>query len=110
MRQQKWSISAFPIIRLWELVGIQIELEFLADLEYVRNISVHILTDCKPAIKTAFGGQLPKCKIETVISINESMSKIGERGNEVKVHLVPGHNDIVRNELPNRQAKRQQWK
>ena len=34
------------------------------------------------------------------------MSKIGERGNEVKVHLVQGHNDIAGNELPNRQAKK----
>ena len=27
-----------------ELVGIQIGLEYLADLEYVRNRSIHILT------------------------------------------------------------------
>ena len=77
-----------------ELVGIQIGLEFLAELEYIQNRSVHILTDCQPAIKTAFGGHLPKCKIETVLSINESMSKICERGNEVNIHWVPGHKDI----------------
>ena len=46
-----------------ELVGIQTGLEFLADLEYVQIRSVHIRTDCQPAIKTAFGGHLPSCKI-----------------------------------------------
>ena len=73
-----------------ELAGIQIGLEFLADLDYVKDGPIHILTDCQPAIRTAFGGQLPKCKIETVLSINESMSRICGRGNKVKVHWVPG--------------------
>ena len=42
-----------------ELVGIQIGLEFPSELDYVQNRSIHILTDCQPAIKTAFGNQLP---------------------------------------------------
>ena len=62
------------------------------------------ISDCQPAIRTAFGGQLPKCKIETVLSINESMSKICGRGNEVKVHWVPEHKDIEGNELADRQG------
>ena len=33
------------------------------------------------------------------------MSKICGRGNEVKVHWVPGHKDIDGNELADRQAK-----
>ena len=88
-----------------ELVGIQIGLEFLADLDYVKDRLIHILSDCQPAIRTAFGGQLPKCTIGTVLSINESMSKICGRGNEVKVHWLPGHKDIEGNELAGRQAK-----
>ena len=43
-----------------ELVGIQIGLEFLSELDYVEKRSIHILTDWQPAIKTAFGNQLPK--------------------------------------------------
>ena len=46
-----------------ELVGIQIGLEFLSELDYVQNRSIYILTDCQPAIKTAFGNQLPKTKL-----------------------------------------------
>ena len=87
-----------------ELVGIQIGLEFLADLDYVKNRPIHILIDCQTPIKTAFGGQLPKCKIETVINNNECMSRICGRGNEVKVHWVSGHKDIEGNELADLQA------
>ena len=82
-----------------ELFEIPIGLEFLADLDYVKNRPIHILIDCQTPIKTAFGGQLPKCKIETVININECMSRICGRGNEVKVHWVSGHKAIEGNEL-----------
>ena len=41
-----------------ELVGIQIGLEFLADLDYVKDRPIHIPKDCQPAIRTAFGIQL----------------------------------------------------
>ena len=88
-----------------ELVWIQTGFEFLADLAYGKDRLIHILTDCQLAIRTAFGGQLPKCKIETLLSINEIMSKICGRRNEVKVHWVPGHKDIEGNELADGQAK-----
>ena len=43
-----------------ELVGIQIGFGFLSELDSIQNRHIHILTDCQPAIKTAFGNQLPK--------------------------------------------------
>ena len=55
-----------------ELVGIQIGLEFLADLDTVRNRTMHILTDCQP-IKTAFGSQVPKNKVEIVLDITNTI-------------------------------------
>ena len=80
-------------------------MEFLADLNYVRSKPIYILTDCQPVIKTAFGGLLPKCNIETVISIIECLSKICGRGNEVKIHWVPRHKHIRGNDLADLQAK-----
>ena len=78
-------------------------MEFLAELEY--KFRTDQFTSSQTVIKTAFGGHLPKCKIETVLSINESMIQICERGNEAKIHWVPGHRDIEGNKLADRQAK-----
>ena len=88
-----------------ELVGIQIGLELLGDMESIKNRTVHVLTDCQPAIKTAFGGQIPWNKIDILLDIKNSISKINEKGNEIKVHWVPGHKDIEGNEIADRQAK-----
>ena len=88
-----------------ELVGIQIGLEFLSELDYVQNRAIHILTDCQPAIKTAFGNQLPKNKIDIVFDIKNSLGKIQERNNKIIVHWVPGHKEIEGNELADKQAK-----
>ena len=41
-----------------ELVGIQIGLEFLAETDTVKHKNIHILKDCQPAIRTAFGNEL----------------------------------------------------
>ena len=38
-----------------ELVGIQIRLEFLSELDSIQNRHFRIITDCQLAIKTAFG-------------------------------------------------------
>ena len=88
-------------------MGIQIGLEFLSELDYVQNRSIHILTDCQPAIKTAFGNQLPKNKIDIVFDIKNSLGKIQERNNKIIiiVHWVPGHKEIEGNELADKQAK-----
>ena len=74
-------------------------------MESIKNRTVHVLTDCRPAIKTAFGGQIPRNKIEILLDIKNSISKINENGNEIKVHWVPGHKEIERNEIADRQAK-----
>ena len=88
-----------------ELVGIQIGLEFILELENIQNRPIHILTDCRPAIKTAFGNHLPKNKIEIVFDIKNSLGKIWERNNKINVHWVPGHKEIEGNELADKQAK-----
>ena len=59
-----------------ELVGIQIGLEFLSELYSIQKRHIHILTDCQPAIKTAFGNQLPKNKIENIFDIKSNLGKI----------------------------------
>ena len=77
-----------------ELVGIQIGLELLGDMESIKNRTVHVLTDCQPAIKTAFGRQIPRHKIEILLDIKNSISKINEKGKEIEG-----------NEIADRQAK-----
>ena len=79
--------------------------EILEHLPYVQNRSIHILTDCQPAIKTAFGNQLPKNKIDIVFDIKNSLGKIQERNNKIIVHWVPEHKEIEGNELADKQAK-----
>ena len=89
-----------------ELVGIQIGLEFLSELDSIQNRHIHILTDCQPAIKTAFRNQLPKNKIDIFFDIKSSFGKIHERKNKIEVHWVPGHKEIEGNELADEQAKK----
>ena len=69
-----------------ELVGIQIGLEFLAETDTVKHKKIHILTDCQSAIRTAFGNELPRNKIEIILDIKNNLSKIRERQNKIKVH------------------------
>ena len=78
-------------------MGIQIGLEFLSELDYIQNRSIHILSDCQLAIKTSNGNQLPKNKIDIVFDIKDSLGKIQERNNKIIVHWVLGHNEIERN-------------
>lgn len=40
-----------------------------------------------------------------MLDIKESMNKIHQKGNGIKVHWVPGHKDIEGNELADKQAK-----
>ena len=86
------------------LVGIPIGLAFLSELDSIQNRHIHIITDCQPAIKTAFGNQLPKNKIDIVFDIKSSLGKI-TKGNKIDVHWVPGHKEIKGNELADEQAK-----
>ena len=71
----------------------------------MKHKNIHILTDCQPAIRTAFGNELPRNKIEIILDIKNNLSKIRERQNEIKVHWVPGHKEIEGNELADQQAK-----
>ena len=50
---------------------------------------------------SAFQNQIQTNKIDMVTSIN---TQIGEKGNKIHVHWVPGHKDILGNELADQQA------
>ena len=72
-----------------ELVGIQISLEFIAEVSQVEDRDIHIFTDCQGAIISAFHNQIPKNKIGIITSIKESIQQISEKGNRIHVHWVP---------------------
>ena len=66
----------------------------------MENRDIHIFTDCQGAIVSAN-------KIELVISIKQYIQQLSNKGNKLHVHIhwVPGHNDILGNELADQQAK-----
>ena len=43
-----------------ELVGIQIVLDFLVEIDTVKHKNIHFLTDWQSTIRTAFGNELPR--------------------------------------------------
>ena len=91
-----------------ELVGIQIALKFMVDLEGSAQLShknIHFFTDCQAAIIAAFNNTIPNGKVDIILKIKESINYLSVRGNSIHVHLVPGHKDILGNELADKQAK-----
>ena len=101
----KKGVSPYSNNFTGELVGIQISLEFIAGVSEVENRNIHVFTDCQGAIVSAFQNQIPTNKIEIVTSIKQHITQIGEKGNKIHVHWVPGHKDILGNELEDQQAK-----
>ena len=82
-----------------ELVGIQISLQILAEIDKLRGRNIRFFTDCQAAILTAFHNQLPMTKIEITMDIKQLISEIMEKDNMIHVHWVPAHKDIMENEL-----------
>ena len=68
-----------------ELVGIQIALEFLSELDHSDLVdrSIHLFTDCQPAIITAFDKKPPTSKIEIVTKIKECCNILYSKGNSM---------------------------
>ena len=64
----KKSVSPMSNNYTGELVGIQIALEFLSEVDHSDLVdrSIHLFTDCQPAIITAFDKKPPTSKIEIV--------------------------------------------
>ena len=89
-----------------ELVGIQIALEFLSEIDHSDLVdrSIHLFTDCQPAIITVFDKKPPTSKIEIVTKIKECCN-LYFKGNSINIHWVPGYPDIRGNELADKQAK-----
>ena len=77
----KKGVSPYSNNFTGELVGIQISLEFIADVSEVENRNIHVFTDCQGAIVSAFQNQIPTNKIEIVTSIKQHITQIGEKGN-----------------------------
>ena len=103
----KKSVSPMSNNYTGELVGIQIALEFLSEIDHSDLVdrSIHLFTDCQPAIITAFDKKTPTSKIEIVTKIKECCSHLYFKGNSINVHWVPGHQEIRGNELADKQAK-----
>ena len=101
----KKGVSQYNNNYTGELVGVQISLEFPADVSEVVNKNIHVFTDCQAAIVSAFQNQIPTNKIEIVTSLKQHITQIGEKRNKRHVHWVPAHKDIFGNELADQQAK-----
>ena len=92
----KKEVSPYSNNFTGELVGIQINFEFLADVSEVVNRNIHVFIDCQGAIVLAFQNQILTIKIEIVTSIKQHITQIGEKENRIHVHWVPGHKDILK--------------
>ena len=89
-----------------ELVGIQIALEFLSEIDHsdLVNSSIYLFTDCQLAFITVFDKKPPMSKIEIVTKIKECCNALYSKRNAF-VRRVPGHWGIRGNELAHKLAK-----
>ena len=90
-----------------ELVGIQIALEFISQIDHsdLVDSSIYLFTDCQPAFITAFDKKPPMSKIEIMTKIKECSNALYSKRHAMNVHWVPGHQGIRANELADKQAK-----
>ena len=89
-----------------ELTAIELALLFLKETDVIINRTIHMFTDCQPAIITAFITELPRSKIDTVISIRNAVDELKTKGSKLEVHWVPGHRNIKGNDLADSEAKK----
>ena len=75
------------------------------EMDKKEAVSIHLFTDCQPAIITAFDKKPPTSKSKIVTKIKECCNILYSKGNSMNVHWVPGHQDIRGNELAVKQAK-----
>ena len=69
-------------------MGIQISLEFIANVSQVEHRDIHVFTDCQGDIVSAFQSQIPTNKIEIITAIKQHINWITEKGNKIHVHWV----------------------
>ena len=103
----KKSFSSCSNNFVGELVGLQLGLNFLSnlDLEDRAQANVHFLTDCQPAITSVFMTSIPENNVELVLEIKEILWEVEKKKVNLLVHWCPGHMDIGGNELADRYAK-----
>ena len=84
----KKSVSPMSNNYTGELVGIQIALEFLSEIDHSDLVgrSIHLFTDCQPAIISAFDKKPPTSKIEIVTKMKECCNYLCCKGNSINVH------------------------
>ena len=66
--------------------------------EQLKETRIHVFTDCQPVIIAAVNGGIPSEEVEIILLIKECVNYLSDSGNDIIVHLVPGHRDTEGNE------------
>ena len=87
-----------------ELIGILTALQHLVEEQHLKKV-IHFFIDCKPAIISAFGTDIPRHNVDVILKIRQLSSLLQNNGHNLNVHWIPGHRDFKGNELADNLAK-----
>jgi ribonuclease HI len=102
----KSPVSFFSTSYHGELVGLRLATEFL-ELHTTHNPSpeVHVFSDCRAAISSISSIACHSSHQKLIDDIQTDITALKERGTVTNIHWVPGHVDLVPNELADKAAK-----
>ena len=66
--------------------------------EQLKETRILVFIDCQPASIAAFNGGILSGEEDIILLIKECVSCLSESGNDIIVHLVPGHRGTEANE------------